>query len=159
MVDQKLEVLVGDIGFWNHPHNIQILGFVYENRLKFYNDPIPHRHKYRGTGDNPNIPLYFIWVDKGGKEHRLTYIESRQFYCNFYERFALESKDFLYIKSLVMSGVNIQICGYDAAPLVGSIEEEYLNPRVPFGHERVLYTLLMVPPEEYPWRKYKTFEF
>jgi hypothetical protein len=68
----------------------------YENRLKYYLDKEPHRHKYIGKDKkNKNIPLYFIWLDKNMKEHRLSYVESRQFYCAFYERLA--SKQSLYI--------------------------------------------------------------
>jgi hypothetical protein len=59
--------------------------------------------------------------------------------------------------------VKLQICGPDAYGVSivskNGIEEEYLNPKVPFGHERVLLTILTLEPEDYPWRKYKTFEF
>ncbi|ELR15981.1 uncharacterized protein ACA1_221470 [Acanthamoeba castellanii str. Neff] len=57
------------------------------NRLRFYADPVPHRHKYHGTtGITINIPAYF--------ERRLSYVDSRQFYCNFYERLASQKSDF-----------------------------------------------------------------
>lgn len=46
------------------------------NRLAWYQDPTPHRHKYKG-----NAPLYFAWVGKDGKENYLDYVLSRQFYC------------------------------------------------------------------------------
>jgi hypothetical protein len=131
----------------------------YENRLKFYLDPIPHRHKYTGTGKNKNIPLYFIWVDPTGQEHRLNYIESRQFYCTFYERLASLEPDQARLRQMLDDGYNLQICGYDAHPVTRSIEEEYLDPSRPFGHELVLYTLLTHSPEQYPWRKYQTFNF
>lgn len=56
-------------------------------------------------------------------------------------------------------------CGYDAHEIpeatVDAIEKAYLDPSVPFGHERVLFAMLALrdTPEEYPWRKYKTLEF
>lgn len=134
----------------------------YKNRLSFYQDKVPHRHKYKGTGTNKNIPLYFIWVDKEGKEHKLSYVESRQFYCTFYERLASQQKDFEKLLKYHKSGRNLQICGYDGFPIGNqTIEEAYLDSSVPFGHERVLYTMLLLhdTPEEFPWRKHKTFEF
>ncbi len=112
----------------------------YKNRLSGYLDDTPHRHKFKGKEKNKNIPLYFMWVDKDGKEHRLDYITSRQFYCNFYARLASEKKDFKHLVELINKGYNIQICGYDANPihydednLVENIEKEYLNPDAPFG--------------------------
>ena len=130
----------------------------YENRLKFYEDPEPHRHKYLGTGTNKNVPLYFLWVDKENKEHRLTYVESRQFYCTFYERLASAQNDFQELQQKLRNGTDICICGYDAIPLGPheTIEQAYCDASKPFGHELVLYTMLS---EQWPWKKYKTFEF
>ena len=133
----------------------------YENRLKFYLDKTPHRHKFQGTEKkNKNIPLFFLWVDKQGNEHRLNYIQSRQFYCNFYERLASKQEDFLKLQQLIKNGTPIQICGYDGRPIGHRpIEEEYLDPSKPFGHELVLATMLIENPENYPWKKYKKFDF
>jgi hypothetical protein len=133
----------------------------YENRECFYLDDKPHRHKFVGAGKNKNIPKYFIWVDKDGFERRLTYIESRQFYCTFYERLASQEKDFKRLLQLYRKGFNLQICGYDAHPMsIDQIQEEYLNPEIPFGHERVLVSMLLLwdTPGEFPWRKHQTFE-
>jgi hypothetical protein len=127
----------------------------YKNRLRFYLDPVPHRHKF----GEKNIPLYFVWVDRSGKEHHLNYIESRQFYCTFYERLAVGKPEFLKIRRLLEQGYNIEICGYDGYPLeIEEIEQAYLDPSKPFGHERVLFTLL-TSRDDYPWTKYKKFEF
>lgn len=134
----------------------------FKNRLSFYQDEKPHRHKYKGKDEkNKNIPLYFVWMDKDEKMHKLSYVESRQFYCNFYERLAKKTKDFATLKKMHKEGTNLQICGYDGRPLeVEDIEKEYLDPSKPFGHELVLYSLLMLDDEnEYPWRKHKTFSF
>lgn len=133
----------------------------YENRLKFYLDKTPHRHKYKSKDvKNKNIPLFFLWVDKEGNEHRLNYIESRQFYCHFYERLASKQPDFLKLNKLIKNKTNIQICGYDGRPIGHrSIEEEYLDPSKPFGHELVLAIMLIENPNHYPWKKYKKFDF
>ncbi len=132
----------------------------YENRLKFYLDKTAHRHKYKGTGKNKNIPVFFIWVDKDGKEHRLNYTQSKQFYCHFYEKLASIQPDYLRLLKLIENGTNIQICGYDGRSIGNRpIEEEYLDESKPFGHELVLATMLIEKPENYPWKKYKTFDF
>ena len=130
----------------------------YSNRKSFYLDDVPHRHKYKGTGNNKSIPLCFIWVDTEGKEHQLSYIESRQFYCTFYERLAKKEEDYKDLRALIACGYNLQICGYDAFD-IDDPEEAYLDPSHPFGHERVLYTMLTMNKKDYPWRKHKTFDF
>jgi len=128
----------------------------HESRKKFYEDPEPHRHKY----PNSEKTLCSIWIDKSGKEHKLNYAESRQFYCNFYERLVSKEKDFAKLQKMVdEESTNIQICGYDAFSMSKSIEEEYLDKRHPFGHERVLYTMLVEEPSNWPWRRHKTFDF
>ena len=135
------------------------------NRLAFYNDPEPHRHKYdKGSNkDNKNIPEFFVWIDKVGKEHHLSYVESRQFYCTFYERLASARPEFKRLQKMLADGYNIEICGYDAHPFDPVLEAEaaYMDPSLPFGHERVLAVMLANSdkPELFPWRKHKTFDF
>lgn len=131
----------------------------YENQKKFFLDAEPHRHKFKGSEKNKNIPKFFVWIDKDRVEHHLTYIQSRQFYCNFYERNALESKDFVKLKKMVDDGYNLQIVGYDAFPRDGTPTEMYNDSSKPMGHERVLFTMLTTPEIEWPWRKCKTFDF
>jgi len=43
-----------------------------------------------------------------------------------------------------------------AFPIETTIEETYLSATKQFGHERVLYSMLL---EKYPWRAHKTFAF
>jgi hypothetical protein len=131
-----------------HPSELFI-----SNRLSFYQDPVPHRHKYKGT-----IPAFFVWIDKDGKEYHLNYVDSRQFYCYFYEILATQTNDYQHLKKLVESGTNMEICGYDAHPLAPdeTIEDAYLDTSKPFGHERVLFALLTLTPEHYPWRTHGT---
>lgn len=154
-----------------HPHQSPIGDgrghpglLFYANRLEGYETTTPKRRKFTGTQKNKNIPLFFVWVDKTGKEHYLDYVTSRQFYCNFYERLAKVHPSFLRLKALMEGGTNLQICGYDGFPIpLGNTKEEvekaYLDSSVPFGHERVLYTMLLLEEQDYPWRKYKTFDF
>jgi len=126
----------------------------YNNRNKFFNDDIGHRRKYKGK------PLFFVWTDKYGKEYYLDYISSRQFYCNFYERGVRLSKEFIKLKNMIKDGINIQICGYDAHEInKEGIEKAYLNNTKPFGHELVIYTMLVLECKDYPWIKFKTFDF
>lgn len=135
----------------------------FKNQKKFFEDEVPHRHKYinkeSGNG-NKNIPKFFVWIDKQGQIHKLDYITSRQFYCNFYERLAKNQPDYKRLCKMRDDGYNIQICGYDGRSInKEDIEKEYLDDTKPFGHELVLFTMLSIPENEYPWRKYKTFDF
>lgn len=126
----------------------------YQNQQIFYNDDTPHRHKRE-----KEKPVYSVWINKKGG-YKINYVESRQFYCNFYERLVSKEDDFRKLKDLHDKGVNLQICGYDAYPLTKeTIEDEYLNPERPFGHERVLCSMLLLEPKDYPWKKHKTFKF
>jgi hypothetical protein len=129
----------------------------YASRLAMYQDEIPHRHKE--SSDHKNAPIYSVWVTKCGQELHLSYIESRQIYCHFYEQFALKSPDFHKLKQMIDDGYNLQICGYDAYVPTKSLDEHYLDPSRPFGHEMVLYTLLTIEPPQYPWSKYQTLSF
>ena len=121
-------------------------------------DPEGHRHKFE-RGDKPE---YYVWIDSDGEEHHLDYITSRQFYCIFYERLAKRTKEFKKLKRLRDKGYNLQICGHDAYPMKPtkkSIERAYLDPERPFGHERVLFTMLILEKSDYPWRIHKSFDF
>lgn len=123
-----------------------------KSQIAGFNDLIPHRHKFKGQ-----IPDYFVWIDKDGEEYYLGYLESRQFYCNFYEKLVEESKDFLKLKNLLKDGYNLRICGPDAYNLYDDILESYKDISVPRGHEFCLYTMLTC--KEYPWIEMKTFDF
>lgn len=132
----------------------------FKRQKAMYLDPNPHRHKFPKMKGNKNIPLYSVWVKKDGNLQKCTYIESRQFYCTFYERLAVQTDDFKTLVNFIEKGVNLNIIGYDAPKNgVTDIEKHYLNETEPFGHELVLYTLLTAQPKEYPWRKYTTFSF
>lgn len=132
------------------------------NRLRGYQDSTPHRHKFPNEDSkNRNIPNYFVWIDKHGVEHHLDYITSRQFYCNFYERLVTNHKDFIKLKDYYKKGIKIQICGPDAYDMeIEEIASTYKDPSHPFGHERVLFTMLVEDDSsKWPWRLAKTFDF
>ena len=87
-------------------------------------------------------------------------MESRQFYCTFYQRLASQQPAFTHLQQLIRSGTNVQICGYDGRAIGHrSIEEEYLDASRPFGHELVLATMLTCDPVDYPWVKWTQFSF
>lgn len=146
----------------------------YKTREEAYLDPVPHRHKPAAKSAksgakgkiNKNIPAYSIWVLPDGSEQRLTYFESRQVYCTYYERLAKKTKSFKKLRSLKKSGTNLQIIGYDGYALPDDegksmkriFEKCYLDITKPFGHELVLAALLILDVKEYPWRKYQTLD-
>jgi hypothetical protein len=122
-----------------------------------YLDPKPHRHKPAAQG---NVPLYSLWQLPDHTWKRLSYIESRQIYCNYYERTALTDPNFQRLQQYRRQGYNLQICGYDAYDVTQPLETHYLDASRPFGHELVLYSLLVLDnPQQYPWRKHKTEVF
>lgn len=130
----------------------------FDTQMAMYKDAVPHRHKE--AADGKNVPLYSLWKDKEGGVHKISYFVSRQFYCVYYERATLENPDFLRLKEMVDKGYNLRICGYDAyEPGNKGMEECYCDITRPFGHELVLYAMLTESQENWPWRKYKTFDF
>lgn len=44
------------------------------------------------------------------------------------------------------------ICGFDGYPVAESLYHHYLDTSMPFGHELVLYTMLVeADPKKFPW--------
>ena len=150
-----------------NPNGDIILDAFFEERKKAFEDDEPHRHKRKDEK-----PVFSYWIDKFGKEHRLSYVESRQVYCYYYTKSVLVDPEFLKLKDLIQKGYNLNIVGYDAymptktledrikslEDRIKSLEEHYLDGSKPFGHELVLYTLLVCKESEYPWIKHKTIE-
>ena len=143
----------------------KILEKSIQMRTSMYKDKTPYRHKFKypdfplsknTIGKNKNIPLFSVYYDENGAEHRYNYLQSRYFYSHWYEKILKENKDLLYLKDLIEKGYNIQIVGYDGYPVIKDLWEHYLDISKPFGHELVLYSLLTVDkPENYPWNKYR----
>jgi len=125
----------------------KILSAFYTAQLSMYTDKVPHRHRPK-TQDKKTVCS--AWrTDEG--VHTLSYVESRQFYCHFYEAAVKEHPDFQRLKELLTAGYNLMICGYDGYMPEKSLEDHYLDPSKPFGHELVLYSMIK---GETPWRKY-----
>ena len=126
-----------------------------------------------------NVPLFSVWrvlaeknaddrVNDNDHDHdgmkanytvkRMTYIESRQFYCAAMELLVPVQPDWTKLKALVRDGTNICICGYDAQHIdTTTVEERYLNPAKPFGHEDVLIAMLLSDQSEtWPWNVHRT---
>ncbi len=125
-------------------------------RLKGFQDRTPHRHVFkRGMK-----PKGWVWND-GRTTHVLGWIESRQFYCNLYERLIKNNPEFLRLEAMVASGTNVQICGFDAVPIPDDQSElAYLSDKAPYAHERVLWEMLTQQNQEkWTWRMNKTFDF
>lgn len=151
------------------------------NRLRGFRDTTPHRSKFDdaatvssssssslsshdGKQQQANIPdtvVSFVWMDVSkdpAVEHQLGIIESRQFYCTFYERLVSVHADYKRLQDEYTKGAQLYICGPHAYPMK-DVDATYMDPKRGFGHERILYTMLALPPEQWPWRKYKSFVF
>lgn len=138
-------------------------------RVEMYEDKVPWRHKFdkykelKSPTGTKNVPDYSLWRMRDGTEKKLTYFESRQAYCNIYERAVSTHPDFVALQGKIAGGYNVQIVGYDAYPvdispeaqkektLAQILDECYKNCSHPFGHELVLFSMLV---GEAPWRKY-----
>ncbi len=128
-------------------------------RIEMYNDKIGKRHKYR----RKDKPFFSVYYDKEGNEKRYDYLESRYFYCFWYEKLAKKTKEYKVLVNKLNEGYNLCIYGYDGRELDNKkglnhkefMYNEYFNLLTPFGHELVLYCLLTIDnPDDYPWNIY-----
>jgi hypothetical protein len=143
-----------------------------------FRDPVPHRHKFdaaqmkkerkaaeamHGSDENHNAPAYAFHLSRDHTGRRFTYVESRFFYCVAYEALALARPEFAQlVEWREREGASLAIHGYDAFPLGEDANAEalyraYIDPTLPFGHERVLYALLALHGKSrdlLPWRRY-----
>lgn len=131
----------------------------FQKRVNAYLDETPYRHKHDKKilekYGNVNIPKYSIYYDKNGEPHYYNYLDCRYFYCHFYEELVKNQEDFLMLKSKLEEGYNFCICGYDGYEPKENLMEMYLDTSKPFGHEMVLYTMLIENDnKKYPWNIY-----
>lgn len=134
----------------------------YAKRLIAYTDPVPHRHKYDSKhirklngGNGVNAPAFSIHKDRTGTERHYSYVQSRLFYSLWYERLAKQKPAFHKLAKDLASGINLCICGYDGYQPTEDLYVHYCDGTRPFGHELVLYALLVIEdPAQYPWRRY-----
>jgi len=152
---QAAKVFPSEVGKNGEP-----LPIFFKTQLQMYKDTKPQRHKYasKDSAGKRIAPLYSVWRNANGVLKKFTYVESRQFYCNWYERCAQVLPEYKKLMDLLDQGYNLQICGYDGYE-VTDVAHHYLDPSRPFGHELVLYTMLVVPEANWPWRIHKTEEF
>ncbi len=147
-----------------------------KRRIEMYNDPEPHRHKWEKY---PSLTppkktresiRYFEWITPAGEKTKLSYIQSRQLYCNFYERMVGATPAFAALVAIARAGFSMRICGFDADPippsasLTESLARAYEDESAPFGHERVLYSMILaamgaIEHEALPWITHKTLAF
>ena len=132
-------------------------------RKEMYNDKTPYRHKFQYPGfpvdekkikGNKNIPLFTVYYEEDGTEHRYNYLQCRFFYCHWYALFVVNKPEFKKMKDMMLNGYNLQIVGYDGYAIEKSLWECYNDISRPFGHEQVLYTLLTCDESGYPWDRY-----
>ena len=122
----------------------------------------PQRHKYnrqflieQSKNGNPNCPSFSMYYDKEGKEHRYSYLQCRYFYCHWYELLAKKEQDFLVLKQKILDGYDINIVGYDGYSVDTDLWVCFNDTSRPFGHELVLYTMLVEEDrDKYPWNRF-----
>lgn len=132
---------------------------AFQNRIDAYNNPVPYRHKHSKDilkkYGNINIPKFSIYYDVKGTPHYYNYLQCRYFYCHFYELLVQKEDDFKKLKDKVNNGYNICIVGYDGYVPSLDLNDMYNDTSKPFGHEMVLYTMLIEDDiSKYPWNIY-----
>lgn len=123
------------------------------NRERMFQDPTPHRHKFQ-RGMRPEC-TYF--PNKDNVLQAYNYLDSRYYYCMWYEFLVQSNSDFLQLRTYLSQGMNLMLCGYDACSALrpDNADEIYHDTSTPFGHESVLFCLLTLSSrDKYPWRRY-----
>jgi hypothetical protein len=127
-----------------------------------------HNRYAKGNGGAKVTPRGWVYTYPNGEARLFSYLESRQFYCNYYQRLAQETTDYARLVELTQSGMPICIAGYDGKVIRGGLSAEemgqelmtyYLDPAAPFGHELCLVAMLTLPREQLPWIVHQTVEF
>ncbi len=147
---QGSKVFVHELDEDNEPKDI-----FYETQKNFFLDPIAHRHKSKSK-----MAYSLHAID--GVLGKYKYIESRKFYCDQYIKLAKETESFKKLKNMMDNGYNLQIIGYDGFDIKSTDENvfkllktHYKDPSKAFGHEAVLFCMLVLNEEEL---KYFTIE-
>lgn len=142
----------------------------FTRRQSGYKDTQAHRHKLgasktehnkkAGKGESGNPCLYSIFVKPDGQEMKCNYIQSRVFYCTFYDRLARETASMQrLVDDVYVHHRSILIAGYDAKNedevTAEQIADWYLDPSHPFGHEHVIAAMIIYwnNPDDLPWRQ------
>ena len=135
-----------------------------EFRKHFWELKHPRRHKYpadilakeaaKMPGRNVNnCMVYSFFYGFNGKNLKLSYLEARMFYAQWYVYFARQSQFFRWMREQLEKGYDVEICGYDV-PFEGRVdgnamERQYFDESTPYGHECVLAAMLLgVAPQD-----------
>lgn len=144
----------------------------WQRREALFDDYTPRKSKFRNeelaliSMTNIGAPLYsYHWNmfepdESKRKFEKFSIVESRQFFCHFYEKIVQFYSSFIYLKNQMFNGYDICICGMGAYPTSATVEAihaAYRNPCKEFGHEMTLFTMLVLwdRPFLYPWRVYR----
>jgi hypothetical protein len=121
----------------------------YKERLRVFTTPgVATRHK----GNMADFE-YFVYDAYDGTECHYSYLESRGFYCTYYDILVRKMKEYKMLRKALDEGYNLTIYGYDAKHTeeeLRDLEACYKNPHKPFGHEIILYTMLTNRSK--PWK-------
>lgn len=112
-------------------------------RIEGYLNPNGQRHGYAGKGAKIICSEFF------GRQY--SYVQARFFYCHYYEM--LSKSEIEKLSKLLDDGFNLQIFGFDAFDVSKSMRDHYTDETKPFGHEAVIYCLLI---GEKPWEVYRS---
>ena len=139
-------------------------------QLEMFRNGRAERHNKfaKDAGGKKVVPLGWVWTKANGETSLFSYVQSRQFYCTFYERLTRASPEYDKLVELVRDGTSVQILGYDGRKIETGqnkdgmkrlLEAYYLDGSAPFGHELVLVSMLVLEKDEMPWVRHKTEEF
>lgn len=110
----------------------------FERRAKMFSDPKGHRR---------SLPKSKGKVISAYYDRKLyNYLESRYFYCTFYEYLIQEIPEYKELVEMLNKGINLHIVGYDGKNIDMTKEgfkKAYDDPESPFGHELVICAMLM----------------
>jgi len=105
--------------------------------------------------DASSKPDCAIYYDKYGQPIKYDYIQSRYFYCHYYQQLVSYVREFNLLKKKLQMGYNMIIHGYNSYTPSDNYYQMYTDPTKPFKHEMILYIMLNEPnPEKYPWNIY-----
>ena len=131
----------------------------FQKRIKGYLLEKPIKSKYTfdqiKAFDGPVNPECAIYYDKYGQPIKYDYIQSRYFYCHYYQQLVSQVREFNIIKKKLQMGYNIIIYSDKGFTENDKYYQMYVDPTKPFKHEMILYIMLKEPnPDKYPWNIY-----
>lgn len=134
-----------------------------EERRQAYESDVPARHRHPREElarlGNPNQPLFSLYYATDGSPRKYNYLQCRYFYCHFYQRLVVLTPQYSDLRRRLSDGYHLTLVGYDGRPVEPTAEalwEAYLYTERPFGHELVLFSMLVLgdETERYPWNRY-----